>query len=57
MINKQELQKHSEVFDDFVNLAVDKITTDPDIEINFVEVMAAYNYLKNALSTVEFNEE
>ena len=48
--DRATIQEHSEVFDEFVNLAIDKID---HTEISIVKVMTSYNYLKNALATID----
>ena len=53
-VDKKMLNEYSQTFDEFVNLAIDKITSD---EIDIVKVMIAYNYIKNALSTIDFEDE
>jgi len=51
---KEDMQKHSAIFDEFVNTAISELDTS---EINIVEVMTAYNYIKNALASINTDED
>ena len=51
-IDEKILQEHSKTFDEFINVAIDK--TSGEEGVNIVKVMTAYNYIKNALSTLQF---
>lgn len=50
----KDLQKSVEVFDDFMNLAIDRLGGEG---LNIVELMTSYNNIKNALATISEDEE
>ena len=54
-IDEKILQEHSKTFDEFINIAIDKTSCEEGV--NIVKVMTAYNYIKNALSTLQFEDD
>ena len=50
---QQDLNKSVQVFDDFMNLAIDRLGGEG---LNIIELMTAYNNIKNALATIKDEE-
>jgi len=49
-VDKDKLNEHTEIFDNFMNAALDKLSSEDGV--NIVKVMTAYNFIKNALPTL-----
>lgn len=52
-IDEKRLEESVQTFDDFMNIALDKLSGDP--AVNIVKIMTAYNVIKTALSLVKLN--
>jgi hypothetical protein len=52
-IDEKKLEESIATFDNFMNLALDKLSGNPDV--NIVKIMTAYNVIKTALSSVKLN--
>lgn len=52
-IDEKKLEESVQTFDDFMNIALDKLSGDP--AVNIVKIMTAYNVIKTALSLVKLN--
>lgn len=52
-IDEKRLEDSVQTFDDFMNIALDKLSGDP--AVNIVKIMTAYNVIKTALSLVKLN--
>jgi hypothetical protein len=52
-IDEKKLEESITTFDNFMNLALDKLSGNPDV--NIVKIMTAYNVIKTALSSVKLN--
>lgn len=54
-LTQEKINESIEVFDQFMNVAITKLSTSGEVDI--VKVMTAYNQLKMALSTVNINNQ
>lgn len=52
-IDEKKLEESVQTFDNFMNIALDKLSGDP--AVNIVKIMTAYNVIKTALSLVKLN--